>query len=106
MTDKQKEIEDIRARGLKAKNSIKKLKKNVPFAIGGGLIFSFIFPYIPGRRGRKPLIETWEYTNAVIFSLILFFTIYLFSYFYLIDKNKKEIETLKRRVFSLKNNTK
>jgi hypothetical protein len=106
MTDKQKEIEEINSKILKAENLIKKLKKNIPFAIGGGLIFSFIFPYIPGRRGRKPMIETWEYTNAVIFSLILFFTIYLCSYFYLIDNNKKEIETLKRKVFSIKNNTK
>jgi hypothetical protein len=103
MTEKQKRIEEIDSKILKAEKFIKKFKKNIPFAVGGGFIFSFIYPYIPGRRGRKPMIETWEYSNAVMFMLVIYFGIYLISYFFLIDKNKKEIESLKRTKISIEN---
>lgn len=102
MTDKQKRMADIDSKILKGERVIKKLKKNRPFAIGGGVVLSLIYPYIPGRHGRKPMIETWDYANAVGFMLVLYFAIYLISYVYLMDKNKKKIESLKRTKMSIK----
>ena len=102
MADKQKRIVDIDSKILKGERVIKKLKKNRPFAIGGVVAFSLIHPYIPGRHGRKPMIETWDYANAVGFMLVLYFAIYLISYVYLMDKNKKKIESLKRTKMSIK----
>lgn len=103
MTEEEKRIENIDSKILKGERVIKKFKKNRPFAIGGGVVFSFIYPYIPGRHGCKPMIETWDYANAVGFMLVLYFAIYLIAYFYLIDKNKQEIESLKRTKITIKN---
>jgi hypothetical protein len=103
MTDEQKQIKEIDAKILKAENFIKKFKNNVPFAVFGGLSFSFVAPFIPGKPGRKPMIETLGYTNAVLFMLVIYFSIYLISYFYLIRKSKKEIESLKRAKISIEN---
>ncbi|MFH4966547.1 hypothetical protein V8G69_16215 [Gaetbulibacter sp. M235] len=85
---------------------IKKLKKNAPFAIIGGILLSLIYPYLPRRYGRKPLIEQMEYFNAVLFMGVIYFIIYAISYFYLIDKYKKEIEALNRRKISLESKIK
>ena len=103
MTDKEKRIEEIDSKILKSEKFIKKFKKNVPFAVIGGLFFSFGYPYVPSGRGGKPLIETMEYTDAVIYMLVLYFVIYLISYFYLIDKKKENIESLKRTKTSIEN---
>jgi len=103
MKEEQKRIENIDSKILKGERVIKKFKKNRPFAIGGGVVFSLIYPYLPRRHGRKPMIETWDYVNAVGFMLVLYFTIYLIAYFYLIDKHKQEIESLKRTKMTIKN---
>jgi Na+/melibiose symporter-like transporter len=102
MNKNKDEISKVDFEIEKYKKKIIKLKKNAPFAIIGGLLFCFIYPYLPRRYGRKPLIEQMEYFNAVLFIGVIYFIIYAISYFYLIDKYKKEIETLKRRKITLR----
>ncbi|XLS30834.1 hypothetical protein ACJD0Z_08370 [Flavobacteriaceae bacterium M23B6Z8] len=48
------------------------MKKQIPLAILGGIGFALLFPFLPGRRGRGPMIENWECVNAVIFCAALF----------------------------------
>ncbi|MFS4456821.1 hypothetical protein [Maribacter sp. 2304DJ31-5] len=64
------------------------MKKRIPWGILGGIAFVFIFPFLPGRRGRRPMIESWEYHNVVIFSAILYVIVYPIGY--VIGKNKIE----------------
>ena len=60
-----------------------KLKMNQKFDNGmiGSLIilsfFSFIAPYIPGRRNGKPMVETMPYWDAVLFVAIVFVFIFI-----------------------------
>ena len=76
----------------------KKLKKiysvNLPLGIIGGFIFSFGYPYIPRKSGRKPQIEIMEYSEAVIENAILFGIILAISFYFLISKSKSKIERL------------
>ncbi|MCR8668055.1 hypothetical protein NO995_10205 [Aestuariibaculum sp. M13] len=64
------------------------MKKRIPLGILIGIGFSFLFPYLPGKHGRRPLIETWDYHNAVIFGAVIFAVIYPIGYS--IGKNKLE----------------
>jgi len=64
------------------------MKKRIPLGILIGVVFALLFPYLPGRRGRRPMIETWEYSNAVIFSAVIFAIVYPIGY--VIGKNKLE----------------
>ena len=69
-------------------NKLDRMKKRIPLGILICIALAFLFPYLPGRRGRRPMIETWDYNNAVIFSAVIFAIIYPIGY--TIGKNKLE----------------
>ena len=71
------------------------MKKQIPIRILIGVIFAFLFPYLPGRSGRRPMIETWEYSNAVIFSAVIFAIIYSIGYSIGKSKLEKQLRELK-----------
>lgn len=64
-------------------------------AILGGIGFAILFPFLPGRRGRRPMIENWEYDNAVIFSTIIFVIIYPIAYTMGENQTEKKLRELK-----------
>ena len=87
----------------KCENKISKFKKRIPITIIVGIIFPFIYPYLPRKYGRKPLIEEWEYNSSVIFLISVYFITFVIIYFYIVERNKKKIESLKRTKFSIEN---
>ena len=80
---------------LDCRNKLDRMKKRIPLGILIGFIFSFLFPYLPGRRGRRPMIETWDYHNAVIFSAIIFAILYPIGYSMGKNKLEKKLRELK-----------
>lgn len=80
---------------LDCRNKLDRMKKRIPLGILMGIVFSFLFPYLPGRRGRRPMIETWDYHNAVIFSAIIFAIIYPIGYSMGKNKIEKKMRELK-----------
>ena len=70
---------------------------NIPISIILGIIYSVYSPYLPGRRGRSPMIERMEYSDAILQSAFIFFSILFVSFFFLISKKKKKINDLERK---------
>lgn len=87
-------IKTINAEMLKCQHKLDRMKKLIPLALLVGIIFSFTLPFIP-TRGRKPMTETWVYTNAVIFSAFLYAIIYPASYIIGKQRLKKKLRELK-----------
>lgn len=56
---------------------------------------ALLFPFIPGKRGRKPMVDNWEYSHALIFVTILFTVTYIIAYYWRKDKLKKRVRDLK-----------
>jgi len=106
LKDKKDRILEIKSEIDMLENKVAKFKSRTPFAVFFGVLFSLVSPYLPRRYGRKPLIEDWGYLNVLLFTAILYFVIYIVSYYYVVDKSKKAIEALYRRKFSLENNDK
>ncbi len=91
----------------KKKNALNRIYKfNVPISIVIGVLYSFIYPYIPRKGGRPPMIEEMEYIDAITETAILFFILLFFSMYFIINKKKKKIEELEREVYVKNKNTK
>lgn len=88
LEDLNQKIRNVDSEMSNCQYKLDRIKKRIPFGILIGVVFAFLFPYLPGRRGRRPMIETWEYSNAVIFSAVIFAIIYPIGY--VIGKNKLE----------------
>jgi len=88
-------IRNVDSEILNCRNKLDKMKKRIPLGIIIGIAFSLLFPYLPGKRGRRPMIETWEYHNAVIFSAIIFIIIYPIGYTMGKSKLEKKLRELK-----------
>jgi len=76
----------------------------IPLGILIGIAFSFLFPYLPGSRGRRPMIEAWEYQNAVIFSAIIFIIAYSIGYLLKKEKLEKKLRELKLKKYLIEKN--
>jgi len=85
---KNNQIENIDSEINNCQNKLKRLRKKVPWGILGRIVFSFLFPFIPGRRGRRPMIESWDYHNAVMFCALVYVIVYPIGY--TMGKNKLE----------------
>ncbi|MGY0393280.1 hypothetical protein ACW5R3_12065 [Bizionia sp. KMM 8389] len=81
-------IKNVESEMLDCRKKLDRMKKRIPLGIILGLGFSLLFPYLPGKRGRSPMIETWEYQNAVLFSAAFYAITYPIGYS--IGKNKLE----------------
>ncbi len=77
---------------------IVKLKKKIPFFIGVVVIFLFFAPYIPGRRGRQPLIEKLEYHEAILFYFVIMAITLSLFYLWKMNKLKKKLRELKLKI--------
>ena len=106
MNDKKDRILEINSEIDTLEKKVAKFKSRTPYAIIVGVLFSFIYPYVPRKYGGKTMVEDWDYLNAVFFMAVMYFVIYVISYYYVADKNRKTIESLRRRLFSLENNDK
>lgn len=94
-----KEIENINAEIRNCQDKLKRMQKKIPWGILGGIIFSFLFPFIPGLRGRRPMIENWEYQNAVLFCAIIYIIIYPIGYTKGKNKAEKKLRELKLKKY-------
>jgi len=81
-------IKNVESEMLDCRNKLNQMKKRIPLGILIGIGLSFLFPYLPGRHGERPMIETWGYHNAVIFCAIIITIVYPIGY--IIGKNKIE----------------
>lgn len=89
----------------KNQNKQANMKRRIPIYIIIGIVFSFLYPYFPGRRGRPSLAESYGYIYAVIFSATIFFILVPIIYYMTmkelqrkIQKKSKEIKSLKYRI--------
>ncbi|MBZ9652832.1 hypothetical protein [Psychroflexus montanilacus] len=73
---------------------ISKLKKRIPYYIGVALILPFLFPFLPGRRGRVPLIDRMEYHEAVIFGFVIMTITVSIVYGFKLENLKKNLKAL------------
>ena len=71
------------------------MKKRIPIGILIGIAMSLIFPFLPRKHGRQPLIETWEYSHAVLYIAVIVAIFYPISYAMGKEKIEKEIRELK-----------
>jgi hypothetical protein len=90
-----KTIEDVNFEMSETKHRLKDLPKKVVKEIFILTGLAILFPFIPGKRGRKPMVENWEYSNALIFVAILFTLTYIIAYYWRKDKLIKRIRDLK-----------
>lgn len=73
---------------------ISKLKKRIPYYIGVAFILPFLFPFLPGRRGRVPLIDRMEYHEAVIFGFVIMAITLSIAYGFKKENLKKNLRAL------------
>lgn len=95
MNDKEEQIRNVESEILNCKNKLGRMKKRIPLAILGGIGFALLFPFMPGLRGRRPMIENWEYDNAVIFSAVIFAIVYPIAYTMGKNQTEKKMRELK-----------
>ncbi|MEL7271659.1 MAG: hypothetical protein AAGL34_18945 [Bacteroidota bacterium] len=75
----------------KLKDLPKKVFKEVLILTG----VAILFPFLPGKRGREPMIKSWEYDDALIFTSSIFGLTYIIGYFWRKEKLQKRIRELK-----------
>ncbi len=88
MEDIHQRINHVNAEMSRYQNQLYGMKKRIPVLILIGTVFAFLFPYLPGRYGRPAMVDTWGYSNAVIFNAVIFAIVYLIGY----SMRKNEIE--------------
>lgn len=86
----------------RSQNKIDKMKKGIPLFIIIGIIFTFAYPYIPGRRGRDPLVESMGYEYSVIFSAIMFIALVPVGYYMAKKDLEKKIKNKSKEIKSIK----
>ena len=75
-----------------------KFKRRLPFLVIIGIIFPFVYPYIPTRFSENPrLVDRMDYEVGVIMLAVIYFAILLASYYFVIVKNKKKIDNYLKR---------
>ena len=89
------QIKDTESEMRTCQYKLDRMKKRIPFAILVGIAFVLLVPFVPGRRGRRPSIETWGYTNAVIFASVVFVFMYVISYVMKKSELEKKLRELK-----------
>ena len=83
-------------------DAIANLKKLIPLGVLMMLVFSFIYPLIPGRRSNETLADWIGYHYSVIAMLILSGLVYFFGYKIAVKKRMQKINDLKRKLESTK----
>ena len=101
--DEIKTVEEVTFEISETKRKLEELPKRVVKEIIFLTVVAIIFPFLPGRRGRKPMIENWEYSNALVFISILFAIVYLISYFWRKDKLERRMRELKLKEYLMQN---
>ena len=81
----------------KKHDAIDRLRKMIPFGAITMVVFSFIYPLIPGRRSTESLAQWLGYPYAVIACLIVSGLVYLIGYKIAVRRRKREILELERR---------
>ncbi|WP_420574001.1 hypothetical protein [Kordia sp.] len=99
MKELNDEIKNIESEMLECRNALIRMKKRIPLGILACIGFCFIFPYLPGRRGRKPMIETWGYQNAVLFGVVIFPIVCAVCYIMAKSKLEKKLRELKLKKY-------
>ena len=92
--NKSEKIPKLTEEVLEEKRKFSEFKKRL---IIGGVIcipLLFIYPYLPGRRGRPASIETMEYNDAILFTGIIWIIVIPLSYFWKKEKFNKKIRAL------------
>ncbi len=102
MTETEEKLELVESDILACGSKLQKMKSRVPLAIVVGIIFSFIFPFMPGHRGKEPLAEQWGYQNAVIFSATVLFIAYPIGYILRKERIEKKLRQLKLKKHLIK----
>ena len=99
MEELNDQIKIVEAEILECRNKLNRKKKRIPLLIFIGIALSFIFPYLPGRRGRRPMIEFWEYHYAVLFCAVIIASVLAISYSMDKTKLEKNLRALKLRKY-------
>ena len=89
------QIRNVNCEILDCKKKLMRLRKMIPVGILMVIGFSLLIPYIPNKSNRIPMIDTWGYQNAVIFSAVICFIVYLVSYSVAKNKLEKDLRELK-----------
>lgn len=88
-------IKSVESEILDCRDRLERMKKRVPLGILTGIGFSLLYPYLPRRHGGKPMIETWNYHGAVLFSAVIFAIVYSIGYSMGKNKLEKKLRELK-----------
>lgn len=88
-------LEDVQFEISSAESKLKNLPKTVIREILILTGVAILFPFLHGKYGRRPMIENWEYDNALIFIVIVFVITYVLAHSWRKDKLSKRLRELK-----------
>lgn len=95
MNSKDERIIQVEFEISSCQNKLNNMKKRIPWAILMGVLFALLFPFLPGSRGSRPIIENWEYHHALLFCAIIFVVVYPIAYTIGKTKLEKKLKELK-----------
>lgn len=75
--DEIETVNEVESEILSTEQELKNLPKRVIREVLLLTGLAIIFPFLPGRRGRRPMIENWDYEYALIFVVVIFVFTYL-----------------------------
>ncbi|MFS4494569.1 hypothetical protein [Maribacter sp. 2308TA10-17] len=75
--DEIRTLEEADFEILSTENKLKNLPNRVIREILLLTGLAIIFPFLPGKFGRRPMIENWDYSDALIFVVIIFVVTYI-----------------------------
>ncbi|PWL39620.1 hypothetical protein DKG77_01955 [Flagellimonas aquimarina] len=81
-------IEEINAEIQKAQSQIPNLRKQIPVAIPLIIMFSSVLPFLHGRYGARPMMESIGYWKGVFFCKSILLAAWVYSYYR--DKTRLE----------------
>lgn len=64
------------------------------------LLISFILPIVPGRGSRKAMIETMNYSTAVLSVLIFLSLIFAYLYYATVIRLKRDLQSKRKIVYT------
>nr|WP_299387557.1 hypothetical protein [Allomuricauda sp.] len=93
MSQLREKIEETAKEILIYQDKLVKLRKALPKIVLVGVIFIFLYPTLPGKRGGR-WIDDKDYWSGVVFGIICFLAIVPIGYGIAVYKYKKYIRQL------------
>ncbi|WP_422858891.1 hypothetical protein ACOKFD_16290 [Flagellimonas sp. S174] len=96
-------LKEIETEIKKAESEIQNFQKSLYWVVPTIILICLVLPYFRGKFGGRPLIESIGYLEGVLFCILIFLGVYIYTFYQFKRKNEDKLFELNSRKRRLEN---